>query len=97
MSQIKMNKHEVYDYIADHLSWFGQTDKLRYLSCYSIGNHINKLLEKDSPDNPPFIKLTGSTLTAMVYDSVLERVYEKNSRCFAYRPILPINEEYRDP
>ena len=40
MSQIKMNKHEVYDYIADHLSWFGQTDKLRYLSCYSIGNHI---------------------------------------------------------
>ncbi len=58
-----MNKHEVYKQIADNLDWFKGSNCLRYLSCYTIGAKINKELKKDCSADPPFIKLTGSTLT----------------------------------
>lgn len=95
MSLIKMNKHEVYKHIADNLDWFKGSGSLRYLSCQAIGKRINQTLAKNSGGDPPFIKLCGATLTAMVYDGVLEREFVESARCYWYRPILPINEEYK--
>lgn len=54
MAQIKLNKHEVYAYIAD-----------------------------------------SSTMTAMVNSGLLERRFSEINHCYTYRPILPINEEYK--
>ena len=96
MALIKMNKHQVYDVIADNLDWFKREDDLRYLSCQSIGAKINKDLKKNGGEDPPQIRLCGSTLTAMVCDGVLERQFIQTSRCYWYRPILPINEEYKE-
>ena len=96
MPRIKMNKHEVYAVIADNLHWFKSGDDLRYLSCQSIGAKINKDLKKNGGEDPPQIRLCGSTLTAMVCDGVLERQFIQTSRCYWYRPILPINEEYKE-
>ena len=92
MSQIKKNKHQVYTFLADHPEWF---EKGIFLSCQVIGQKINKQLAKDCSGDPPFIKLSGSTLTAMVYDGVLEREYNDFEKCFFYRPVLPIKEEYK--
>ena len=88
-----MNKHQVYGYIADHPEWFG---KEAFLSCQVIGQKINKQLAKDCGSDPPLIKLCGATLTAMVYDGVLEREFVESARCYWYRPILSINEEYKN-
>ena len=82
-----MNKHIIYSFIADNLEWFQQKDGLRFLTCRAISRRIK---EKDGS-----IKVSGSTLTAMVYDGVLERVFVESARCYAYRPILPIKEEYK--
>ena len=89
MAQLKIKKHEVYNYIANHPEWFGED---RYLSCAQIANHINRILRKESDD---FIVLRGSTLTAMVYDLVLTRTYDETLHCYTYRPILPIVEDYK--
>ena len=86
MAQIKMNKHEVYNYIADHPEWFSNT---QHLSCAQIANNINHILGDD------FIVLRGSTLTAMVNDEVLTRNYNETLHCYTYYPILPIKEEYK--
>ena len=96
MPQIKLNKHKVYKHITDNLDWFKGSNGLHYLSCYTIGTKINKELKKDCSGDPPFIKLSGATLTAMVCDGVLERQFIQTSRCYWYRPILPINEEYKE-
>ena len=95
MSQIKMNKHKVYGYLADNLEWFKGSNSLRYLSCYTIGAQINKELKKDCSGDPPFIKLSGSTLTAMVHDGVLVREYGDYAHCYTYCPVQPIKEEYK--
>ncbi len=95
MSLMKMNKHEVYKHIADNLDWFKGSSP-RYLSCQAIGKMINQALAKDCVSDPPQIKLSGATLTAMVYDGVMEREFVESARCYWYRPILPINEEYKN-
>ena len=95
MAQLKMNKHQIYNILANHPEWFNGKGITSYRSCYSLGNGINALLKKDAGSDPPFIKLSGATLTAMVNDGVLERTFVDFERCYRYRLVLPINEEYR--
>ncbi len=92
-----MKKHEVYNYIADNLDWFriGKEENLVFRTCHFIEWSINKHLAANK-ESTPHIKLSGATLTAMVYDGVLERKYNEQNRCFSYRPILPVNEKYKD-
>ena len=35
-------------------------------------------------------------MTAMVYDGVMEREFVEAARCYAYRPLLPIIEDYKE-
>ena len=90
-----MNKHEVYTFIADNPEWFKGQNQQRFMSCKTIGSRINKALKKDGDSDPPFIKLNGATLTAMVYDGVLERAYSESDHCYWYRPTQPIVEDYK--
>ena len=103
MAQIKLQKHEVYNYLADHPEWFQNKynseiyGKEKYLTCFSIENCINQELRKgfDDPYEADYIVLRGATLTAMVYDGVLKREYSEMNRCYKYCLVLPIQEEYR--
>ena len=97
MPQIKLNKHEVYSYIATNLEWFtGINGKsVRYLPCSDIGDRINNELQIERSGESPYIRLSGATLTAMVYDGVLKRTYDDFKHCYRYFPVLPINENYK--
>ena len=103
MALIKMNKHQVYNYISDHPEWFKNTHCIdlfgeeKYLTCHGIEDKINEILRKDCEDifKADYIVLRGATLTAMVHDDVIEREYSEMNRCYTYCPILPIREEYR--
>lgn len=103
MTLIKLNKHQVYNYIADHPEWFKNKYNVKvlgeekYLTCSSIEYHINQELRKGFDDicEADYIVLRGATLTAMVHDGVLERWYSDECHCYKYLPIQPIKEEYR--
>lgn len=103
MAQIKLQKHEVYNYLADHPEWFQNKynseiyGKEKYLTCAVIENRINQELRKGIDDitKADYIVLRGATLTAMVYDGVLNREYSEMNRCYQYCLVLPIREGYR--
>ena len=99
MSLIKLNKHEIYNFLADHPEWFQNkyNGKENYLTCAVIESHINQELRKGIDDitKADYIVLRGATLTAMVYDGVLNREYSEMNRCYKYCLVLPIQEEYR--
>ena len=102
MPYIKVNKHEVYSHISNNLAWFNrlpneaEAGRLRYLTCLEIGQRINAALEKENAvADPPYTKLAGSTLTAMVHDGVMEREYNDSLKRYRYRPVLPIDEKYK--
>ena len=110
MPKIKLDKYEVYTLIAENLNWFptqkyyfigGDYEAPRRLTCSEIESRINRKLQKDydetftdSDYDPPYIKLYGSTLTAMVYDGVLARDRDSSKEPYLYWPVLPINEDY---
>lgn len=103
MAQIKLQKHEVYNYLADHPEWFQNKynaetyGKEKYLTCAVIENRINQELRKGIDDitKADYIVLRGATLTALVYDGVLNREYSEMNRCYKYCLVLPIREGYR--
>ena len=88
MAQNKIDKFKVYNLIANNLNWFGKELNLHYLPCLIIGEKISEAL------NDTDYKLSAATLTAMVHDGVLERKFVEASRCYYYRPILPIRDNY---
>ena len=102
MPKIKINKHEVYQLITEHLDWFEtRSGDVAFRYATEIEMKINDLLKgsysikpTDPGYDPPYIKLYGSTLTAMVYDGVLDRIKESPQDVYKYHPALPINEEY---
>ena len=107
MPKVKLNKHEIYKMIAEHLDWFDHWDienhpnEMRFISCNAIETNINRYLKKgydisltDPKYNPPFIRLYGQTLSAMVDDGMLERRKYPSDHAYRYRPVLPIDEEY---
>ena len=100
MAQIKMNKHQVYNFLADHPEWFQNKYCVEYLgdksfrTCADIAERINREMSKETDD---FIVLRGATLTAMVYDEVLMREYSDDLHCYTYCLIHPINESYKAP
>ncbi len=110
MSKIKMDKKEIYMLIAEHAEWFpkrkriingGERETTRYRTCLELEGLINELLKKAYDENkpnskydPPFIKLHGATLTALVNDRVLVRKRDSSDTCFTYCPVYPINEDY---
>ena len=100
MAQIKLNKHQVYNYLSDHSEWFQRKycvellgDK-KFLTCADIADRINREMQKETDD---FIVLRGATLTAMVYDEVLMREFSDDRHCYTYCLIQPIKEEYKAP
>ena len=95
MALIKMNKHQVYNYIADHPEWFQvkSTPQILYRTCNELWAFISNELDFESPEDHPSFRLYGSTLTAMVHDGILEREFNDNLLYYWYRPILPIEEE----
>lgn len=97
MVKIRLDKHEVYKYIANHPDWFESRynpNNRYYLTCEDIQSLINSELQKETVCN--YTELHGATLTAMVNDGVMERAhYCQGIKCYQYRPILPINEEYK--
>ena len=96
MAKIKLDKHEVYKYIADHPEQFQSkrtANGKRYVSRGGIEALINRELRKETVCN--YCKLHAATLTAMVNDGVLERKHIMSSKYYQYCPILPINEEYK--
>ena len=102
MALIKMNKHQVYSYIADHPEWFKHKygvsayGEARYLACCEIEDQINELLRKDVDIfEADYIVLRGATLTAMVHDGVLVREYSDHAHYYRYFPVQPINELYK--
>ncbi len=103
MALIKMNKHQVYGYIADHPEWFKykygvrEYGEERYLACCEIEYNINELLRKGVEDicKADYIVLRGATLTAMVHDGVLVREYSDHAHYYRYFPVQPINELYK--
>lgn len=105
MAFIKMNKHQIYSYIADHPEWFkrkygvSEYGEEQYLPCSAIEYRINEILLKSADDiiQSDFIILRGATLTAMVYDRVLLRKYSDAFHCYEYFPVQPIKEEYKAP
>ena len=103
MALIKMNKHQVYNYIANHPEWFKRKygvsvyGEEQYLTCSSIEHKINELLRNAVDDifKADYIVLRGATLTAMVHDGVLMREYCDYAHCYTYCPVQPINELYK--
>ena len=98
MALIKMNKHQVYGFIADHPEWFNRKNgEEQYLTCSSIEYKINELLRKGVEDiyKADYIVLRGATLTAMVHDGVLVREYSDDAHCYKYFPTQPIIEQYK--
>ena len=103
MALIKMNKHQVYNYIAKHPEWFKRKygvsvyGEEQYLTCSRIEYKINEILRKDVEDicKADYIVLRGATLTAMVHDGVLVREYSDDAHCYTYFPVQPINELYK--
>ena len=104
MAKKKMDKHEVYDYIANNTEWFkNRVDKARfgeyrYLYSLDIQCNINEELLKASGNdyfNCDHMVLYGATLTAMVNDGVLERTRDAFDKAYMYRPIFPIRDDYR--
>ncbi len=102
MPKIKMNKREVYRLITENLNWFEtRSGAVVFRYAVEIEMKINDLLRESYPVkstdpgyDPPYIKLYGSTLTAMVYDGVLDRIKKSPQDVYKYHPVLPINEEY---
>ena len=100
MAQMKMNKHQVYNCLADHPEWFQRKNCVEllgdknFLTCADIADRINREMQKETDD---FIVLRGATLTAMVYDEVLMREYSDDRHCYTYCLIQPIKEDYRAP
>ena len=98
MALIKMNKHQIYGYIADHPEWFKRKNgEEQYLTCSRIEYKINEILRKDVEDicKADYIVLRGATLTAMVHDGVLVREYSDDAHCYTYFPVQPIIEQYK--
>ena len=96
MAKIRLDKHEVYKYIADHPEQFQSkhtADGKRYVSRGGIEALINRELRKETVCN--YCELYAATLTAMVNDGVLERKHIMSSKYYQYCPILPIDEEYK--
>lgn len=105
MPKIKIDKHVVYTIIMNNLEWFksssNKDDEYMFLPSFLIENHINKYLEKEYGSKPgmdirdiPFISLNASTLTAMVYDGVLDRRYSDGAKRFLYRPFPNLFKGY---
>ncbi len=84
---VKMDKHQVYKLIADNQE--------NFLTCAEIEKQINKCLKEKSKAPAVSISLSAPTLSAMVRDGVMERKFNETKWCYTYRPILPINEEYK--
>ena len=103
MAFIKMNKHQVYSYIANHPEWFkrkfgvSEYGEEQYLPCSAIEYKINEILLKSADDilKSDYIILRGATLTAMVHDGVLVRKHSDYAHCYEYLPVQPIKEEYK--
>ena len=59
-----------------------------------VNEHLKK---KAKANNMRLLKidLSASTLTAMVRDGVLEREFSAEERCYTYRLVLPIKEQYK--
>lgn len=95
MAKIRLDKHEVYKYLANHPEWFQNknADERRYLSCAILQTLINRVLQQETVCD--YIVLRGSTLTAMVHDGVLEREFCETLKRYWYRLTLPVDEQYK--
>lgn len=95
----KMNKHALYKIMIENQRLFEDQDNgLSFHSRSEIENLINgHLKNRAKANNQPSLKidLSASTLTAMVRDGVLEREFSAEERCYTYRLILPIKEQYK--
>ena len=107
MPRIKLNKHELYKLLSEHLDWFDHWDEtkrpneMRYIFSRTIETNINLYLKKNynvspnDPDyDPPTTKIYGATLATMVNDGVLRRKKYYSDHDYRYCPVLPIDEEY---
>ena len=96
---IKMNKHELYKLMIENQSLFeDQENGQSFHSRSEIEKLVNEHLKKKAKANNMRslkIDLSASTLTAMVLDGVLEREFSAEKRCYAYRLVLPIKEQYK--